>query len=320
MACARRLATARLQSVNVRMNHVRSSCVRFALVALALGHALRVGAQNAAARKPDSTNARWITGITILGDNDDKGRTALLRDSLGSLPMFRSPSSLTEVLHGDRMRLRAAFVLPRIEFIHNGELPYSINDGALWAGRGTNSDIIFGGRAEWKNVRLFLLPELVQEANKEYDTSVTPIFPARSSERNDWSSPFHVMAQSIDLPIRFGDKPIKKLYPGQSTLAIAGGPVELGAGTENEWWGPAIRNALLLSNNAAGFPHLFVRTARPWMTSAGAVEARWMTGGLTESDFFNLDKHTLRSIALLGASLRPKWIDGLTLGPARSLC
>ena len=43
----------------------------------------------------------------------------------------------------------------------------------------------------------------------------------------------------------------------------------VGISNENQWWGPGISNALILSNNAPGFPHAFVRTAHPWKTPLG---------------------------------------------------
>jgi hypothetical protein len=256
----------------------------------------------------------------LLGAGDEKARTEQLRDSLNVLSLLRSPSSMTSPLPGGRALLRGTFVLPHVHLVRNSDLPYSMNDGALWAGRGMSADVILGTRFEWKALKLFILPELVFAANKEYDTTVSAIFPARPPGRNQWSSPFHVGVLSIDLPIRFGDSRVRKIYPGQSSFVARKGSVEFGAATENEWWGPGVRNALLLSNNAPGFPHLFVRTAHSIPTPLGSLDARWISGGLTESAFFDDDQsNDLRSIALLGATLRPKAVSGLTLGAARSV-
>src|ERR1035437_205388 len=57
-----------------------------------------------------------------------------------------------------------------------------------------------------------------------------------------------------------GDKPIHRLDAGQSTAMVALRNVGFGVSNENQWWGPGIRNALILSNNAPGFPHAFIRT------------------------------------------------------------
>jgi hypothetical protein len=165
-----------------------------------------------------------------------------------------------------------------------------------------------------------VVPELAYSENRTYLLADPSISPAVPSSRNPYSSPWHAGSQSIDLPIRFGDGALTRLGPGQSSMVIEAGPVELGVASENEWWGPGIRNALLLSNNAPGFPHLFLRTSRPVTTPLGVVEGRWLAGGLTESAFFDFNPgNDLRSIALLGITIQPRGTRGLTVGAARSV-
>lgn len=269
----------------------------------------------------DSLRGRWTATVQLLGDPwAEIDRARLLRTSSGQYPLFRSASSLTPRMRSADPGPHAAFVLPHVRFVHNRDLPFSLNDGALWAGRGGNTDVIAGGRLEWGRVQLFALPELTISTNAAYDVTVPGIFPALPPSRDPWSSPFHSGSQSIDLPIRFGDKPIRRLHPGQSAVVLNAGPADVGAATENEWWGPGLRSALVLSDNAPGFPHLFVRTARPLDTRLGRVEARWMAGGLTDSRFFYAtSKESLRQIALLGATIQPNGVEGLTLGAARSV-
>jgi hypothetical protein len=167
-----------------------------------------------------------------------------------------------------------------------------------------------------------LLPELHWSQNRPYQLSDTLIDlqPSVPPTRHPMSSPWHAGPQSVDLPLRMGEAPIARLEPGQSSLVIEAGPMALGAATENEWWGPGIQNALILSNNAAGFPHAFLRTSRPLATRAGTFEARWLVGGLQESSFFDFDAgNDLRSIALLGLTWQAPFDRGLTLGATRSV-
>jgi hypothetical protein len=258
--------------------------------------------------------------VPLDGPAHDSIRTRALRDSATTLSLLASASSLTPRIPGASAGFAARVILPETRLAYNANLPFSANDGALWAGRGWNADVVFGGEIHWRRLRLLLLPEATYSANAPYDTAVPALFPPRPGSRSLWSSPFHTRAQSIDLPIRFGDHALRAIGPGQSTLAVDVGLVELGAATENDWWGPGIRNALILSNNAAGFPHLFVRTAHPLSTPAGKVEARWMTGGLSESAFFDtLSANDLRSIAVLGVTVEPRGTSGLTVGAARSV-
>jgi hypothetical protein len=78
--------------------------------------------------------------------------------------------------------------------------------------------------------------------------------------------------------------------------------------------------ALVLSNNADGFPHLFIRSDAPIRALLGTVEARWLTGGLTESEYFDQNpSNDLRKIAVAGVTLDPKQADGFTVWVARAV-
>jgi hypothetical protein len=258
--------------------------------------------------------------ITIGSPADDDARLRQLLGAPTAGYLLRSPSSLTPRLGGGGDRPRAFLVPPQLLATYNSRLPYSLNDGALWAGRGTNVEVTAGAAIQVGRVRLIAAPTYAYSQNEEYALTDPTISPTVPASRNPFSSPWHAGSQSIDLPIRFGSSPLSNLSAGQSSLIVSTGPVELGAATENEWWGPGIRNALLLSNNAEGFPHLLVRTAHPIRTPLGMVEARWLAGGLTESAFFDFDpSNDLRSIALVGATLEPRGTRGLTVGAARSV-
>jgi hypothetical protein len=290
---------------------------RLAFVALAL---LTIVRPRAAAAQDTTTHEAAMGGsalITIGSPLDDDLRMTQLRTGDAPGYLLRSPSSLGWTAAGDA---RLAVVLPRIRMVHNSEAPYSLNDEGLWAGRGMSVQATFGAVARFGAVRVAILPELTSSANADYplaDPLISPPVPAR---RSPYSSPWHAGAQSIDLPIRFGDSPLRRLGPGQSSIVVRAGPLELGAASENEWWGPGIRDALILSNSAEGFPHLLLRTAAPVRTPLGRVELRWLAGGLMESSFFDSDPmNDLRSIALLGITLQPAGVAGLTIGAARAV-
>lgn len=249
--------------------------------------------------------------------SEDSIRLAPLRDSLASTAgwLLRSPSSL------DRPSAATWGLIPfDVTLQHNAGMPFSMNDGALWAGVGANARVIGGVRARWNRVRLILAPELVYSANADFALTDSTLVPPLPAGYDQFANPWFAARNSIDLPLRFGTGSQSRVVPGQSALVVDAGAIELGAATENQWWGPGVRNALLLSSNAAGFPHLFARTARPLRTPIGAFEARWLAGALAESEYFDDDSsNDTRSIALLGVTWQP-WFDrGLTLGAARSV-
>lgn len=261
--------------------------------------------------------------IVIGSVADEQLRMRQLRgDTSADGTMLRSLSSLTPRLAPDSARRFAWQVIGgELRYTHNSDLPYSLNDGPLWAGRGSNVLVTTGVRAEWGPVRLFLVPELAASDNQHFDPPFVDLrsMPGIPGSMNPYSSRWHPAPQSIDMPWRFGDRRIRQLTLGQSTLSVDVPHVTLGGSTENEWWGPGMRNALVLSNNARGFPHLFARTAAPIRTRVGSFEARWLAGWLNESPFFDSDTtNQRRSIAAVGVSWRP--FDGsVVVGATRSV-
>ena len=256
--------------------------------------------------------------VTLGGETDERVRLSqLLGQSASNGYLIRSASSQSSVFSGsDSASWRAGLVAPEVRAIHNSGLPFSLNDGPLWAGRGWSQEITAGLLLQAGRIRLIAAPTLVSEDNEIFQVIPYPQNVARP--RNVWANPFHPLPESIDLPIRFGDKRHRRLDPGQSSLTIDAGLVSAGAATENLWWGPGIRNAITLSNNAAGFPHLFVRSNGPVHTRAGIFDAQWILGQLSESGFFyQTSTHAKRSLSGLVATWSPLSDSGLTLGVSR---
>ena len=302
------------------MNSLVERCVArcIGLAAISAIGVTTAGAQELSPR--DSAGLPRPATLVLVGSPAEARKRV---DQLLGAPLagssFRSPSSMTRPMPVSNGGPRIGLLLPTIRTSWNSELPYSLNDGALWAGRGLNAIVTAGVIAEHGRLRLTIAPELWSSQNLAYALPDPALAPPVRAPRSAFASPFHGGEQSIDLPIRFGDVPERRLGAGQSSLVVDAGHVALGAATENQWWGPGIRNALLLSNNAGGFPHLFVRSARPVPTPLGMLEGRWIAGGLTESAFFDDDPgNDLRSIALLGVALQPRGTTGLVVGIARS--
>jgi hypothetical protein len=241
-------------------------------------------------------------------DSQDLGRCSLH----GSL--IRSSRSLTAPLNGSNA-VRWAFVKPSIDGTYNSALPFSLNDGAQWAGTGISSTISTGFRLETSSISFSIAPEFVYEQNKVFS-----VLPGNSPGRSTFSSPWHGGIESADLPLRFGNQSNREFYPGESWLEYHRGALAIGASTDEQWWGPGIRNALVMSNNAAGIPKLYVGTRRPLKTRLGDVEFRWMIGGLTESLYFDtVSTNNIRSLSAAVATLRVAFDTGLTVGVARSV-
>lgn len=260
----------------------------------------------------DSTRAL----VTIGSVAEDRLRLQqILGDTSTAGFLLRSASSQTPDLDVDSGEVRWSLIPPHVSMVWNSDIPFSLNDGALWAGRGLNTRIAGGMRMTRGRLSLILTPQLTYSANADFQT-----FPYPSPERSRFASPLHTSPESLDIPSRFGDEPFVALDPGQSTLSYDLGNVETGVSTENQWWGPALRNALVMSNNAPGFPHLFLRTDSPLETAIGGFEFRWVLGRLQESEYFDtIGANDFRSINAFAVAFRPKWERNLTVGVTRSV-
>ncbi len=267
-----------------------------------LATALPAGAQPAA--------DAWIGGVA-----EERVRDAHLltrRDPSGFL--LRSASTALRQFEPTR-RLVVRPLAPAARLTSNSDIPFSLNDGAQWSGRGLSSLVRAGAEARWGPVRAVLAPEVTYAANRAFDF--------RPSDRPDLSpfaSPWRVGASSIDLPSRFGDRAYTRVTLGQSSLAVRARSIEFGAATENAFWGPGRWSALTLSANAEGVPHAFLRTARPLRTPLGDVEARYLVGVLTPSTFLDTAvTRVYRSLSGAAVTLRPAAARNVTLGLTRAV-
>jgi len=250
-----------------------------------------------------------------------RARIAELRGTGAPYSIVRSTSSL--LWAGPPARDGVIPLVPQLRMVTNSAIPFSANNGGLWAGHGSNVRIIGGAAARLGRLRIVLAPEITSSQNgpipprNEGIIPSPPIPPDRSSFSYPWyaNGPY-----SLDMPLRFGDKPRRQLRPGQSSVVADLGRLTFGFSTENEWWGPGIDNALILSNNAPGFPHFLLRSSHPLGTPLGDVEFRWLMGGLSESPFFdtNPDNNT-RSLASAVVVIRPRGVENLSVGIARSV-
>jgi len=277
---------------------------------------LSAGRAGAQCRQPASRfDPQWASMPMLAGAVEDRQR--MLQDLGRCTPagyLVRSTSALTDSLLGAGP-VRWAVVAPNIQSTWNTALPFSMNDGTEWAGRGLTTTFTTGVRVEAGRFSATFAPQFVYQQNRDF-----LVFASGAAGRSDFASPWHSIGESADLPLRFGDQPTRLATLGESRAELNVGPMAVGGSTEALWWGPGIRNALVMSNNAGGIPQLFVRTARPIRTPIGDLEGRWLVGALTESIYFDSDpSNDVRSLSSVVATLNVAFDRGLTVGAARSV-
>ena len=204
---------------------------------------------------------------------------------------------------------------PTARLVWNSAIPYSLNDGSLWAGRGLNASISGGFTTERSVrssvVRLAVAPRFFFSQNQPFQ-----VLPGRIAGRSGWSSPFHAPPVSLDIPLRFGDREIEGFDLGNSALTLSRSHAEFGVTSADAWWGPGIRNALVMSNNAPGIPRVFARgnvSGARW----GKLEGELFSGSLTKSRFFSEGEVDFRSLSGLRLQWTPGFDSTLTVGFAR---
>ena len=197
----------------------------------------------------------------------------------------------------------------RLRNFVNSSHPVGQNDGVVWQGRGLTSAIDVRATGRWSSVTLTVNPTFLYTQNAEFDLA-----PVGVVGMPVYAYPWRKM----DYPQRFGPDAVWTIDPGQSSLSLDFRGAVLAVGTNNLWWGPGIRNAIVLSNNAPGFAHGSLGTGAPVDTGIGAVEAQWIWGRLGQSQWFDpaatISKRFLTGIVL---TYSPKWLEGLSLGGTR---
>jgi hypothetical protein len=259
-----------------------------------------------------------VRALTTIGSvAEDRLRLAQLSDSAATTGfLIRTAASLNDSVLGLRSsvkRLKFFLIAPELAATCNSRIPLSLNDGAMWAGRGASTLVRAGAGFSSKYFTLIVAPEFTYSQNLGFE-----VMPGTAPGRSAWSSPWHMGSQSADLPLRFGAKPWQLVSPGQSSFTLNAGAIALGVSSENQWWGPGVRNALLMSNQAEGVPHMFARSARPIVTRVGDFEWLLIGGALTESIYFDtVATNNTRSLSGFVVTFRPALARDLTIGLGR---
>ena len=215
-----------------------------------------------------------------------------------------------------------------IEF--NSHHPYNRNNGSMIPNRGYQHIISAGIYAEIGPLSIQLKPEHLFSQNKDFEgfgEGPNGHYPVIWAERyNLWNK--------IDMPERFGESSISKTFIGQSSIRLNFKRLSLGVSNENIWWGPSIRNSIMMSNHARGFKHITFNTTKPLKTKIGNFEWQVISGRLESSGYLpsNSDfqyagtniyvpkvnqlgeTNDWRYLQGYTITFSPKWVSGLSVG------
>lgn len=208
---------------------------------------------------------------------------------------------------------------------YNSDHPYGWNDGAMIPAKGYQTMVSGGFFVKFGPLSVQLRPEYVYAANPKFNGFTT------GHSDQDLIN-YYAYHNYIDWPERYGNGSYSKAFWGQSSIRLTFGPISAGLSNENIWWGPGIRNSLILGDNAPGFKHITLNTVRPVKTYIGSFEGQIIAGKLEGSGLPPLEVTTAANGTNLFAPKRsdwryftgfnlnyhPKWVTGLTLGITRT--
>ena len=213
---------------------------------------------------------------------------------------------------------------------YNSHHPYNRNNGTMIPNRGYQHIISPGIFFKAGPLTIQFKPEHHFSENKKFDG----FWEGHYSDI--WAKRYRLW-NHIDMPERFGNSRHNKTTFGQSSVRLNWKNLSLGISNENIWWGPSLRNSIMMSNHAEGFRHITFNTIKPTKTFIGNFEFQLITGRLENSGFTPprtdyehsgtklyvpkinqlLETNDWRFLQGFIFSYSPKWIDGFSLGLIR---
>ncbi len=272
----------------------------------------------------------WETGR--LGDlgsdqNNDFSKTRTFLNKINPFNHHSKSLNTPQVPKSHSPIVRFSLLPISIQQQYTTHHPYSLNDGEMIPARGYQTLVSAGIYAKIGMLSIQLRPEYVYAENKKFDG-----FGGGKGQSDKAWQGYYNFLNTIDLPERFGDKPYKHLFWGQSSIRLNYKSLSIGISNENLWWGPGMRNSILMTNTSGGFVHATLNTTKPIRTKIGSFEGQLIAGRLDGSDllppkppafFFTPLTYTpknndWRYINGMVLSYQPKWVPGLFLGMTRS--
>lgn len=215
--------------------------------------------------------------------------------------------------------IRIGIIQPNVTLRYNSAFAYGSNDGPVWAGRGVTSATQAGFYAGWGPVAVTFAPLAFRAQNQAFEI--------RNTGRTGKLAFMDPNRGGVDRPQRFGDTPYEKIDPGQTTIRVDLPYVTGGVSTANQEWGPGQDLPVILGNNAAGFPHIFLGSSEPINIFVASVHLKAMWGELFQSDYSpvtgpdrfvsQLEPGKKRFTTGFVVAVQPRGLTGLEVGAAR---
>lgn len=161
---------------------------------------------------------------------------------------------------------------------YNSMTPYNRNNGNMIPNRGYQHLVSAGFFAKLGPLEISFKPEHHYSQNLEFNGFWEGHYPEIWEKR-------YALWNVIDMPERYGSLRHNNVLLGQSSINFKFKNFSIGLSNENIWWGPGIRNSIMMSNHASGFKHISLKSVEPIKTKIGNFEFQFITGRLESSGY-----------------------------------
>ena len=200
----------------------------------------------------------------------------------------------------------------------NSAYPRGYNDGPSWLGRGLTQEVNVGMRLKKGSFSLTFLPNIFYSQNLSFELA-----PQIKKDVSPFSYQFANKASvsyRMDWVQQYGEKAFWNFHLGQSELRYHDSIFTVGFGTQNFKFGPAIKNPIILSRNAGGFPSVDLGTSQPLPLhfknrDLGIFETKMIFGQLSESKYFDsFPENNMLFFTGMTVGYSPPFLPDLVLG------
>jgi len=213
-----------------------------------------------------------------------------------------------------------SLINPQARVSINSNYPRGLNDGPVWKGKGLTSELHLGASGKLGALSYTFYPVIYHSQNLSFDLA-----PQANSGTNAYGYQYiGGLGGGIDWVQRYGDNSFAAFHPGQGELKLQLGKFVTSLSTQNYSIGPSVYNPIILSRQGSGFPHLRIGSAplnlKIKNIELGKLEANYLVGLLTESDYFDNDKENNTSYFNgLFLAYTPSFLENLTIGFNKAL-
>lgn len=213
-------------------------------------------------------------------------------------------------VQSDRLRFLPVYTTSA----YNSGYARSMNNGALWFGKGVTQGLSIGVQYESKFLDVTLAPVLYFSQNMSFGL-------VEGNNTTEYNYQYALGNEnSLDWIQRYGGSPFLMAHPGQSEIALKLRNFGMAFTTQNYSSGPARFYPIIQSKNGKGFPRIQIDSRNPIKLNIndlylGSIDVKAQYGYLWASQYADsTDRRFDRFLSGLNVEYKLPFIESLRLG------